>query len=310
MTWLTNPHRFGVAPLDGPAIAWRLMFDEAYSDLTSGGRKLAGLRLSATPGGADLVAAATLTPAIGGEITPSVDTLKNWTAGDGYDANKATEGDGDSPRVLIDLPAASVIAEMRHLVSSDGFSRLASFRLQRLSSGVWQTMAKQLRRYDLAVSTAYSFPVGLVPMESWAAGGATAPHHFWRIRATKTQGNTYFGIREINFRRAGVDISTASEAGYAFARTYYSAGFAPWLAINGVSGYYSSADATMPQWLAIGYAAAQAVDEVKITADNANYAPENWTVEFSDDAITWTTAKTYTGTTGWTTALTRTYAAV
>jgi hypothetical protein len=310
MTWLTNPFRFG-GLLSGPTAFWRLRFDEAWDDFAVQYRELGEYQLSLTPGGANLVTASTLTST---SFLPS-----GFPPANANDGNTGTWASLDKtalggPFIVAELASAAVPLELRlvlNATSADNF--IVGYRLEKSLDGVNYTLvSRHISRYDWTRNSTQSITLPTVAMAFWASGGATAPHHFWRVRCTKSVTNAFFAVRELRFRRSGVDLATTSNAGFAF--TEPTTWFFPWatygphLAIENRSGFFSSVNMAAPRWLAIGYAEAQAVDEVTIMPDNTNWAPENFTIEYSDDGDNWTVAKTVTGAnTGWTAGVARSF---
>lgn len=66
---------------------------------------------------------------------------------------------------------------------------------------------------------------------------------------------------------------------------------------------WSAAASTTSGWIAYHFTAAQDIVEHAVTAPAATMtnAPKNWTIQYSDDGVTWTTAAIVGGQTGWTT---------
>lgn len=104
-------------------------------------------------------------------------------------------------------------------------------------------------------------------------------------------GNAY-AFSEVQFRSTA-GVALLFSGGTATAAQTFSGTFdAPKAADNNIATAYSSTDKTAPQWWAYDYGVGNSIDvvEVMITNrvdSNANQAPTNFTVDWSDDNTTW-----------------------
>lgn len=144
-----------------------------------------------------------------------------------------------------------------------------------------------------------------------SADPAAAFHRYWRINVTA--GATAFpdvGMEwsRLKLNESGTEVATSSMT---------------WSASSTFSGYGASKVSnppTAPGWASnfsgfsppvwimvdLGVGNPHSIDEIKLTPVQATRAPGAFTVDYSDDGMSWTTKGTYSLITGWTNATERT----
>jgi hypothetical protein len=139
------------------------------------------------------------------------------------------------------------------------------------------------------------------------AGGA-GPHAYWRIYVTGTTTGQPPRMREVQMAATeggadqcnGGSVSADSESNpvaYPKAKAFDN---------NTSTSWQGNA---LPGWIRYNFTAAVEVVELKITCDGASWAPTEFTLEYSDDAVGWSVAATFSSS-GWTSASTRTFLVV
>lgn len=85
-------------------------------------------------------------------------------------------------------------------------------------------------------------------------------------------------------------------------------GWHAWHAFDDAANFSGwSSDDSIPEWIEYEFANARIIDNYDMTAWEATWYPQDWTVSGSNDRISWTTIDTVTGETGWAKAETRNY---
>lgn len=147
----------------------------------------------------------------------------------------------------------------------------------------------------------------LNPYRFGAGGGGPLPHLYWRINVTATS-SSHVTVAELVMRSTvgGADLcvggtGSASAASNPVANAFDKNNNTAWGAFD-----------NPVQWLRYQFPSTVAVSVVEITAENGGVAgvsasPRDFTIQFSDDGSTWTTAATITGQTGWTAGQKRTF---
>lgn len=154
---------------------------------------------------------------------------------------------------------------------------------------------------------AYSFTITATDVRSAAASRTFAgsvlvgKHAYWRLNITANNGNANTSIAELRMRdSSGINVATG---GTAFANTEYSSGFVAGYAFDGNAGTRWAANGTHPLPHQIGYimAAAEDVVAVEIVSSAVIDAdgPRDFSVQSSDDGVSWTDEWSVTGATGW-----------
>lgn len=131
-------------------------------------------------------------------------------------------------------------------------------------------------------------------------------HTWWRINIETTRffDGIFASIQEIEFR-AELDGPSVTTGGTAFADTAVSPGldnYSAYAAFDGVTTgdteSFWTMPSTSPQPCSIGYEFASPVDIVQVSlfsgasSTRAARMPRNFTLDWSDDGVSWTTAMT------------------
>lgn len=155
-----------------------------------------------------------------------------------------------------------------------------------------------------------------IKVDNPAGGGTpeTASARYWRVRITKTRtADAFFAnLAEIQLRAtvSGADQTgsgTASSSSNHDASTNAAKAFD-----DNASTFWSSAGGGVsPQWIQYDFGTSTEVKELYLQAGNsaarADRAPEDFSVQYSDDGSTWTTLDTFTGEAAWSSGESRTY---
>lgn len=151
-----------------------------------------------------------------------------------------------------------------------------------------------------------------------AASGAG--HRYWRINVSATNSSTY-GPQISNFelRVGGVDqiptMTGSTTSGVTVTpSSEFSATYAGWKTCNDANGSTDFWDGNSPSnaQLEVDFGSGNTVDIDDYTVAAAigaqsTWAPNSWTLEFSDNGTDWTVWDTVSGETGWTGNESRTY---
>lgn len=134
-----------------------------------------------------------------------------------------------------------------------------------------------------------------------------ATHAYWRVNISASWFGVNIAIAEIEMRatRGGADQC----AGGTVIKSVEQVSFAAVNAFDNNTATAWAANNTIPAWIGYHFAAAVDVLEIAITADATFFtiAPRDFTVDFSDDGISWTTAWTELLAINWTSGETRTF---
>lgn len=142
-----------------------------------------------------------------------------------------------------------------------------------------------------------------------------AAHRYWRIIALSPAGTDLnWCIAEAQFRSTpGTPLLFSG--GAAFASSVYTGTNAATSALgadNNASTFWASIGPSVGEWWGYDYGAGNSIDvlEFTLTTRNDSFFPQgfnNFSLQFSDDNSTWTTAKSFTAAT-WTIGQTQTFA--
>lgn len=142
-------------------------------------------------------------------------------------------------------------------------------------------------------------------------------HRYWRIYITKTRDTGQFKamVAEVEFR-ATLGGADQTGPGTAIGSTTFGGDFDYPAAYDNDSGtaWASESNAELPQWIGYDFGAGQpvAVAEVLLQASDtqarADRMPEDFSVEFSDDGVTWGPAGQVSAAPAWDPLEIRTYA--
>jgi hypothetical protein len=138
-------------------------------------------------------------------------------------------------------------------------------------------------------------------------------HRYWRIRVIDTEDGSSARIAKLELRGSsgGADLTGSGTAFTAGTATGADNAFD-----NNAGTYWYSGDGidVLPEILGYDFGSGddETVVQVAITADNStgggDYAPEDFTIQYSDNGSSWTTAATVTGESPWSDGETRTFA--
>lgn len=301
MTWLINPYRFGIPFAPVIVQDWRLIpHGPQHRDSVF----IADIEMAATVGGANLCTGGTASS-----------TGMTGTAANAFDGSQATycntaANSSDLATYRYTFSAPVSIGEVRLLMTnSSTFHEQGplGFSLQASGDGgsTWQTMAliTGLAAWTLAESRA--FTIGAVPL---VTGLGRSNARGWRVNTTAIPGSGQLEIAEIIF--------AATAGGSAIAGAGYGASACHNGFVRPASQAFDANTSTIwsPNNTTIGrvarfFSAAQDIAEVRIAAGStANRAPGDFTVQFTEDGVNWTTALTQTGVTGWSSGSYKTFA--
>ncbi len=140
---------------------------------------------------------------------------------------------------------------------------------------------------------------------------------FWRLLVTLNNGDGTgrVSITQLRYMLSGSEISTYAQAnGNSWMRSGFNGTMECRTVFDGNAGTFAtsqgSAAASAGEYYAYYHGATMAPDAVKIrclTSPNQTFAPRDFKIQKSSDALTWTTVKTVTGETGWTSNEERTF---
>jgi len=130
-------------------------------------------------------------------------------------------------------------------------------------------------------------------------GGGTTAYAYYRLNITaKTATRDYVEVDELELRTSVAGASAAVGAGgTATASSILAAGFEAALAFDGAHSidnrWVSQSPASFPEYVQYQFTSAEAVVAYLVQTTNTTVgAPTAWTLEGSDDGITWTTLDT------------------
>lgn len=137
------------------------------------------------------------------------------------------------------------------------------------------------------------------------AGGTQPPasgtHSFWRLNITSTEAGANISIAEIEFL-ASTDGADQAVGGSPTVSSGRNGSLAAAAFDDDPSTYWNGGNEGGVDWIAYQFADPVLVAAINLQArspDAATDAPKDFTVEFSDDGVTWEVAWTVTGQTGW-----------
>jgi len=302
MTWLTNPYRFA-DPTPAPVIVqdWRLIpHGPQHRDSVF----IADIEMAATVGGANLCAGGTASS-----------TGMTGTAANAFDGSQSTycntaANSSDLAAYIYHFATPVSIGEVRLLMTNSGTFHEQGplgFSLQASGDGgsTWQTMAlvTGLAAWTLAESRA--FTIGAVPL---VTGLGRSNARGWRVNTTAIPGSGQLEIAEIIFA-ATAGGSAIAGAGYGASACHNGFTRPASQAFDANTSTIWSPNNTTIGRVARFFSAAQDIAEVRIAAGStANRAPGDFTVQFTEDGVNWTTALTQTGVTGWSSGSYQTFA--
>ena len=320
---IINPYRFaGGGPGPGgtynsaTARYWRLGWQESVTGSTPACSRLWFLDDTET----------LITPSGGTAFASSV--LSSFVAANAFDGNDATHwisGTGTTEDDTIDAWLAydfgagndKTISGVRYRsrAQSSGVNQGPRFAVLQYSSdgSAWTTL---FRIVNTVVYSASGTTVDWVDKAKYSGG-----HRYWRLNVTETQNSGRFSIQQTTLHvgdDTGVDIVTNAGQGVMGDGITSSAPVLPrfWVgkAMDQESGTRFSDGTTAGTgqivWDFGPVNAPDVTDLTLISTDasfGANEAPIDFTLDYSDNGSTWTTALTVTGDTGWTQNETRIY---
>lgn len=154
--------------------------------------------------------------------------------------------------------------------------------------------------------------------EPWSSTQFTMTHQvsgadvksYWRINASTSQGANYCEIYELELRASIGGADQTVSGGPSRGDSVFGAGYAA-LAFDGNTATGWQSDSGFPHYLYYRFPADIDIAEYVITAgpsagSHNTYAPKTWTLEYSGDGTTWTTADTQS-VANWSSGETRTY---
>lgn len=270
---------------------WRVVVTATNGDTYA---RIGELALKSVVGGTNLCT--------GGTIYKSTEfaTSGDNSAAAAFDNNPATAWAGTTPAPAIgyNLTAAADIVQVVITARNDSFGPSGapqSFNVEYSDNGTAWTLA-----WQIANQTAWT--AGEVRAFVSPPPPPAGSHAWWRINVSANNGSTTAQFAELQFRQTA-GTSVYPSGGTAAASSVYAAGYeADKLFDNNLTTTWSS-NAAPPQWVNYHYGTPVLVVQVMMTALNnasfTNQTPKDFTVEFSDDGVTWTTLWSVTGQTAW-----------
>lgn len=165
--------------------------------------------------------------------------------------------------------------------------------------------------------SSWTVAMPLKACETWSSTQVTATYRlsgadatsYWRINASGSALGSYCEISELELRVGGVD--QTAPGGPAKADTVFSTSYAALAFDNSTTTVWGS-NSGFPHWLYYRFPVDTAITEYVITSgpslgSHNGYAPNAWTLEYSGDGVTWTTADTQSGIAAWGDQESRTY---
>ena len=149
-------------------------------------------------------------------------------------------------------------------------------------------------------------PLKVMQARGAAAPASGGPHPYWRIHITAAQSGNYVSIDEIEMR-ATVGGADQCTGGTASADSVYSGTYAASNAFNDVVNTSTpwASSSGFPHWIKYAFPAPVTVAEVTIRSNSAAYGgssehPRTFTIEWSDENVSWTVARTVPNEASWT----------
>lgn len=137
-----------------------------------------------------------------------------------------------------------------------------------------------------------------------------AAHSYWRLNISANNGDTaYIQFAELQFRATvgGADQCSGGTAigSSAYSTTPFSQAFD-----DNTTTTWATDTNVLSGWIGYAFAAPVEVLEYVVIAQSATLArsPKEWTLDYSDDGVTWTVLNALDGQTGWTASQIRTFA--
>lgn len=145
-----------------------------------------------------------------------------------------------------------------------------------------------------------------------AAAPGGGAHYHWRLLFTAIGSTSgYYEFAEVEMRStAGGSDRTGSGLGFAVSSTDFDATLVAANAFdnNTATSWCTATSFQSGAWLQYVFNTAPAIAAVTLRADTSpQYAPGGFDIQYSDDGVSWTTAWSVTGQTGWTSGQTRTF---
>ncbi len=301
MTWLTNPYRFGgglVGEPVGARLHWRVMLMAS----PTGAYEINEIELAATPGGADQCSGGTATT---NELTGASNAFDN---NDSFSASfvwTIFTPPLDGIWLAYEFPAPVSVRELR-LRSTSGFPERAptALVLQASDDGsTWRTVDFLVEPTTYTALQTKTFAVSPVYPELLRENARA-----WRINVSANNGGGNTAVGELEFRATSGGASLCT-GGVGMASkgpstpTTYAAAF------DGASSPKFMAGGVWRLWYNFPAIADPAYVAVRAPHEFADSdSPRDFTVQWTVDGETWTTAATITGQTGWTNSQIREFA--
>ena len=151
-------------------------------------------------------------------------------------------------------------------------------------------------------------PSGLA-IPKFIAGNSFGSHSYWRVNVTTVQGGAFLNITEVEFR-ATIGGSTQTTGGTATASSENGSHLAG-AAFDTILNTFWQTSSGTTGWLRYQFASPVSVAQVAILAWGsgavANNSPKNFTIDYSDNGSSWTTAYTSSTQAAWANGEVRTF---
>ena len=271
----------------------------------SGTTQFVEVEMRETQGGSDVTGSGTASG--GGGFT-------GGTAANAFDNNEATTYNptGTSGWLKYDFGAGNGkdIVEVALKVNDTGFATFTAapkdFTLEWSDDdSSWTDALGPCALYGPLLDYFHVFP------ETAPAAGF---HRFWRVLCTTANGGTFYLLDEVEFRAtsgAADQVPAQTDAnGAATGRSIMASGGSnAWGAFDNSTQMWGSSGTTN-QWVGFIFPTAVKVEEVLMqVSTNTSRTPNTGGFEYSDDGVTWTSQKTFSGLT-WTSAESKVLAAI
>lgn len=145
-------------------------------------------------------------------------------------------------------------------------------------------------------------PAGLAIPKKVSASG----HLYWRIAVTAVTSGSNPNVNELEFRltSGGADQTSGGTA----IESAHLSSFVPARAFDNNSTTCWVAAGASPWWIGYQFASPVSIHEIALTAyvtgdgGTSAQSPKDFTIDYSDNGSSWTTASTVTGQVSWTSA--------
>jgi hypothetical protein len=132
---------------------------------------------------------------------------------------------------------------------------------------------------------------------------AATTHEYWRVKFSAAQSGAYVSLDKLEFR-ATVSGADQCTGGTAFADSTYPGGYSASNAFDISTSTTWASNSGFPHYVGYQFPSPVAVGQIAITSNSLSYNapdedPKAFTVEYSDDGVSWAAAKTITSQTGW-----------